>query len=59
MTKQAERFGCEFQYGEVVKVDFSSRPFKLYTNNDNVVLAKSVIIATGTLLLSSSFFFLL
>jgi len=46
MTKQAERFGATFQYGEVKEVDFNSRPFKIQTF-DQVILAKSLIIATG------------
>jgi len=46
MTKQAERFGATFQYGEVKEIDFNSRPFKIQTF-DQVILAKSLIIATG------------
>jgi len=46
MTKQAERFGATFQYGEVKEIDFNSRPFKLHTF-DSVIHAKSLIIATG------------
>jgi thioredoxin reductase (NADPH) len=47
MTKQAERFGTEFKFGEVVDVDTSSRPFKVITADKEVILTKSVIIATG------------
>jgi len=46
MTKQAEKFGATFQYGEVKEIDFNSRPFKLHTF-DSVIQAKSLIIATG------------
>jgi len=46
MTKQAERFGATFQYGEVKEIDFNSRPFRIQTF-DQVILAKSLIIATG------------
>lgn len=44
--KQAERFGTEVVWGEVLKVDFSSWPHKLYTEDQEIV-SKTVIIATG------------
>src|SRR5262245_24691891 len=43
---QAERFGTTFVTGDVVKVDFSTRPFKIITE-DRELDALSVIIATG------------
>jgi thioredoxin reductase (NADPH) len=46
MKKQALRFGAEFIQSNVTKVDFSNKPFKLFVD-EKVVLAKSVIIATG------------
>jgi len=46
MQKQAEKFGTDFAYGEVTKVDFSSKPLKLFTT-DKTYLAKTVIVATG------------
>jgi len=46
MTKQAERFGAIFKYGDVKDVDFSSRPFKIATV-DQVYYTKTLIIATG------------
>lgn len=46
MRQQAERFGTRFLTRNVTKVDFSSRPFKIYVGN-NVHLARSVIISTG------------
>lgn len=46
MKKQAERFGTRFVRRNVTKVDFSSRPFKVW-EGDNLHLAKSVIICTG------------
>jgi thioredoxin reductase (NADPH) len=46
MTKQAERFGAEFQYGEVKSVDVSSKPFKLITY-DKIYYSKAIIVATG------------
>ncbi len=46
MRKQAERFGTRFITRNVTKVDFSSRPFKVYVG-DTLHLAKAVIISTG------------
>jgi len=47
MRAQAERFGAKFLLTEVVKSDFSSRPFKLILTGDEEVEAKAIIIATG------------
>ncbi|MBQ9254918.1 MAG: thioredoxin-disulfide reductase [Bacteroidales bacterium] len=47
IKKQAERFNAEIRSESIVKVDFSQRPFTLYTENDNVILAESVIVSTG------------
>jgi len=48
---QAERFGATFDTTKVSRVDFSERPFKLWTNdqtgNKPKYLADSVIISTG------------
>lgn len=44
--KQAERFGTRFITRNVTKVDFSSRPFKVFVG-DTLHLAKSVIVSTG------------
>jgi thioredoxin reductase (NADPH) len=46
MTKQAEKFGAEFQSREVKKIDISSKPYKLLTF-ENIYNTKSIIIATG------------
>ncbi|MBY0553147.1 thioredoxin-disulfide reductase [bacterium] len=46
MRKQAERFGTRFITRNVTKVDFSSRPFKVWIGND-LHQAKTVIISTG------------
>lgn len=43
---QALRFGTEMLTRNVTRVDFSARPFKVYSDNE-VRLARSVIIATG------------
>ena len=44
--RQAERFGAEFLTDDVTRVDFSERPFRVYTG-DEEHLAKTVVIATG------------
>ena len=46
MREQAKKFGAEYLTKEITKVDFSSRPFKIYTG-DEEFQGKSVIIATG------------
>jgi thioredoxin reductase (NADPH) len=46
MRKQAERFGADCKFKIVDKVDFNSRPFKIFVE-DEVYLSKSVIAATG------------
>jgi thioredoxin reductase (NADPH) len=44
--RQAERFGTEIRFEQVVSVDFSTRPFTLKTDFDTF-RAKSVIVSTG------------
>lgn len=44
--KQAERFDTRIMTSDVSKVDFSSRPFKIYVDSDEY-LAETVIISTG------------
>lgn len=44
--EQAHRFGAETRFDHVTKVDFSSRPFKVWVGEE-VTLADSVIISTG------------
>jgi len=46
MREQAKRFGTEYITKDITKVDFSSRPFKIYAG-DEEFQSKSVIIATG------------
>lgn len=46
MRKQAEKFGTKFITRNVTKVDFSSRPFKVYVG-ETLHLAQTVIISTG------------
>jgi len=47
MRDQAERAGTLFVMGEATKVDFSSRPFKVWGDDGMLHLARSVIVATG------------
>ncbi len=44
--KQAERFGARLETSDVSRVDFSSRPFKVWVG-ENQYDAEAVIIATG------------
>jgi len=46
MKKQAARFGTEFLPELVTKVDFSARPFRLYTD-EQTIETKTVIICSG------------
>ncbi len=46
MREQSTRFGTRFEQGLVTSVDFKSHPLQLILA-DRVILAKSVIIATG------------
>jgi len=45
--KQALRFGADCRYGTVTSVDFSKPPYKLIIDNEKIITADSVIIATG------------
>ena len=45
--KQAERFGTRLITKDVTKVDFSSKPFKVFVDKDEY-RAKAVIISTGS-----------
>jgi len=47
MRKQAERFGTEFMFADVVSADFGATPRKLTLSDGNVLEAAAVIIATG------------
>ena len=46
MKKQAERFGAHCLFGEIIKVDFSKRPFNI-TSNEKEILADTFIISSG------------
>ena len=47
LKKQAERFGTDIRQEEIVKVDFSERPFRVVTTAGEEHQAKAIIIATG------------
>ncbi len=47
LRQQAERFGADIRDGIITKVDFSKRPFHLWTDNGEEIEAETVIIATG------------
>jgi len=47
MKKQAERFGTDIRWGEIVEADLSQRPFKVKTDDGKELLAETLIIATG------------
>jgi thioredoxin reductase (NADPH) len=44
--KQAQRFGAKCLYKDVTGVDFSARPFKVFSE-DTLFLADAIIVATG------------
>lgn len=44
---QAKRMGADIRFGLATKVDFSSRPFKVWIDEEKEMHADSVIIATG------------
>lgn len=44
--KQAQRFGAEMRFHTVTKVDFSTRPFKMWAESE-LTEAETVIISTG------------
>lgn len=46
--EQAERFGAEVRYGTVTQGDFSERPFRLEVDEDEIVIADSVIVSSGS-----------
>jgi thioredoxin reductase (NADPH) len=45
--KQATRMGADIRYGLATKVDFSTQPYKVWIDDDKLIEADSVIIATG------------
>jgi thioredoxin reductase (NADPH) len=47
LKKQAERFGAEIRFGIATKVDFSGRTHKVTVDENKLIEADAVIIATG------------
>ncbi|MBD0287704.1 MAG: FAD-dependent oxidoreductase, partial [Flavisolibacter sp.] len=47
LEKQAQRMGADLRYGLATKVDFSKQPFKVWIDDEIMIEAESVIIATG------------
>ena len=47
LKKQAERFGTDIRLGYVTKTDLSKRPFKITVDDEQLIEAETVIIATG------------
>jgi thioredoxin reductase (NADPH) len=45
--KQAARMGADIRYGMATKVDFSQAPFKVWIDEEKLMEADAVIIATG------------
>lgn len=45
--KQATRMGADIRYGLATKVDFSQQPFKVWIDDEKLMEADAVIIATG------------
>ncbi|MCK5338234.1 MAG: FAD-dependent oxidoreductase, partial [Bacteroidales bacterium] len=47
MKKQAERFETDVRWGMITEIDLSKRPFIARADDDKVIEAETVIIATG------------
>ena len=47
LRAQAERFGAIIREGAIVKADMSVAPYKITTDDDHIIEAQTVIIATG------------
>lgn len=45
--QQAKRMGADIRYGLATKVDFSSRPYKVWIDEEKLIEAEAVIISTG------------
>ncbi|WP_308551469.1 thioredoxin-disulfide reductase [uncultured Mediterranea sp.] len=47
LRKQAERFGADIRYGVATAADLSAKPYKITIDDEKVVEAETLIIATG------------
>ena len=45
--KQAARMGADIRYGLATKVDFSKQPYKIWIDDEKIIEADAIIIATG------------
>ena len=45
--KQAARMGADIRYGHATRVDFSAKPYKVWIDDEKLLEAESIIIATG------------
>ena len=45
--KQAVRMGADIRYGLATKVDFMEQPYKVWVDEEKLILADTVIISTG------------
>jgi thioredoxin reductase (NADPH) len=45
--KQASRMGADIRYGLATKVDFMEQPFKVWIDEEKLILADTVIVSTG------------
>jgi thioredoxin reductase (NADPH) len=45
--KQAQRMGADLRYGLATKVDFSKQPYKVWIDDEKLIEADAIIIATG------------
>src|SRR5687768_11844231 len=45
--KQATRMGADIRFGLATKTDFSKRPFRVWIDEEKIIEADAVIIATG------------
>ncbi len=49
IREHASHFGCTFLSEEITKVDFSTKPFTLWTNKDKELKTHAVIVASGAI----------
>ena len=47
LRKQAERFGADIRYGVATEADLSAKPYKITIDDEKVIEAETIIIATG------------
>ena len=47
LRKQAERFGADIRYGVATAADRSAKPYKITIDDEKVIEAETIIIATG------------